>query len=255
MKVVLYGGGLLEGIYPAYVPGEDFDVLIFSNTNTDAGIGLAMFENVAVPSKFIEDLLPHQKMIHLSTAAVYANLTGVVDESSELTWPMNNYELAHQFFSDIVTFCNKPVVCLRLASTNVHKIHEDVLATGVVKRCLKNARRSILKQSDFYSAITKVLNNFVPGVYNVSSLDTTSTDIENALVSKYKCPSVYIEDSTVGYDFFVKNNALLQPPSLPLAQSPTLPLPGLPQNFPTTLLKPLETNTTRLRRQTRRLKT
>ena len=206
MKVVLFGGGILSKQYPEYVQDEDFDIIIFSNTNTDSELGQAMFENVAVPSKLLQDLLPHQKMIHLSTSAVYSGLTGIVTEDSRLTWPLTSYELAHQLMSDVITFSKKPVVSLRLASMTIKKIQEEVIETGIVKRCRGNARRSILKRKDFFETVKTVVENFVPGIYNVSSFDTTSLEIEDALVKKYTCMSVYDEDAVVAYNFFVTNS-------------------------------------------------
>lgn len=165
---------------------------------------------------------PVQKLIYASSGSVYGMVGRDCLESDSLFSPVDVYDLTKQTIDNVSSIhidAGYQIAGLRLGTVNgpslnlrvdlmLNKMVASSLDENVVRVTNQNAWRSVLSISDFCRAIRKIIDGFVPGIFNLSSFDGRVIDfacvVSNIVGSNIKImddvPNVY--DFTLNTDKF-----------------------------------------------------
>lgn len=165
----------------------------------------AWSNNVDGLRRIIRMLTDDQKLIYISSGSVYGNSPIENTEDSININPLNAYDLT-KITMDIIAnesiASGKNIVGLRLGTVNGHSqnLRGDLMVNMMVKSALEEGKinlsngdfnRAILGMKDLVRAIRTIIDSdFVSGMYNVSSLNSTISDIAKTVAKVTDVPVI-----------------------------------------------------------------
>jgi len=151
----------------------------------------AFEHNVMAFSNIANLLKPEQTLIYASSSSVYgAHDSYYAYESDKLKAPLNPYDHTKQLIDQIYLqeYSHKNIIGLRFGTVNgfSKNFRTDVMLnamsySAIEDKCVNvfngDTRRSILGITDCCRAIQSIIDNPMPGIYNLASLDSTSRQL------------------------------------------------------------------------------
>lgn len=177
----------------------------------------ALVNNVSKFINFTKLLNQDQKFIYMSSASVYGDTSDkCVDETEPLTYPHNVYDFTKQIIDEYMTKTYYNYYALRLGTVNGKSpnTRNDLMMNAMIKSAQENncinvfdthLNRAMLDINDLCRLIhTIIVSNLrVPGIFNVSSFNTTVGEIgqyiSNALNVEMKTSET--SETKSSYDF------------------------------------------------------
>ncbi len=212
------GGG---GDYRNFSRFGEFDVIIHLAGHSSVGKSVADPEgawenNVIGFRKLVKLLRKNQLLINASSGSVYGNNSGVSSEQNGLTPPSNTYDLS-KMCGDLISTegiqNGAQIVSLRFGtvagfSSNmrwdliVNKMFLDATRQGKVNSVNPKVRRGVLFLPDLMKAINSIILRPIPGIYNLSSMNTSVGELGEIISNKFAADlNVRDEQSMSSYDF------------------------------------------------------
>ncbi len=179
-----------------------FDVIILtagqSSPKSSENTIVTLNNDVINYTYLLEALQPTQKLIYISSAAVYGAQAELIGENSNV-YISDNYTLAKSTM-DNITMLNltKQVYGLRIGTLNgsapvkridlmINKMVHDAQAYGKIE--VSDCKRAILGTIDLCRVIEKIIHMGTQanaGVYNIASLNSSATKIAKYVADKLK---------------------------------------------------------------------
>lgn len=207
--------------YRSYSRFEDVDVIIHLAGHSSVGRSIAdpdgAWENNVIGfRKLVKSLGKDQLLINASSGSVYGNNSGISAEHHGLTPPSNTYDLS-KMCGDLISTegiqNGAQIVSLRFGtvagySSNmrwdliVNKMSRDAAKLAKVQVVNPKVRRGVLFLPDLVKAINLIISQPVPGIYNLSSINTSVGELGEIISAKYAAALNVREEMTLsGYDF------------------------------------------------------
>lgn len=201
-----------------------YDIIILlaghSSVNICNGdIKAPWLNNVTNFEELIPKLSNHHLLIYASSASVYGNSKpGQLHKESDVNFtPVNNYDITKYTLdlnAQLAIDSGKKIIGLRFGTVNgwSPNLRTDVMINAMYDSAIRNKRiivtnkhinRALLGIEDLCRAIQSCINaqNPTPGIYNLSSFNTSVDEISTVVSNKLSVP---IEDrgtSLGAYDF------------------------------------------------------
>ena len=209
------------GDYRTFNNYKEFDVIIHLAGHSSVRKSIddpegAWENNVIGFRKLVKGLGSHQLLINASSGSVYGNNSGISSENDGLTPPSNTYDLS-KMCGDLISTegiqNGAQIVSLRFgtvagSSSNtrwdliVNKMFQDATKLGKVNVVNPKVRRGVLFLPDLSEAINLIISNPIPGIYNLSSINTSVGEIAEVISRKFDSALDIREETTISnYDF------------------------------------------------------
>lgn len=170
--------------------------------------------NVEKFRMMIEDMSDDKLLIYASSASVYAQIPEPATEQSATSSirPYDCTKVVCDTLAEMYINQGKKIVGLRLGTvaglsriqridTIVNAMTKSALDRRVVSCVDPEVRRSILFLPDLAKAIQLIINNPVPGIYNLGSLDTTVGEIAETISTSLDAGLIVDDRRSNFYDF------------------------------------------------------
>lgn len=186
----------------------------------------ALINNVSKFINFTKLLNQDQKFIYMSSASVYGDTNGeCVDETRHLSYPHNIYDFTKQVVDEYMAKTDYNYYGLRLGTVNGKSpnTRHDLIINAMVKSAQElgyinvfdqHLNRAMLDIHDLCRLIHTIVNSKkrVPGIYNVSSFNTTVGEIgqciSKVLNVDIKTPVVIESETKSSYNFRMNTNKI-----------------------------------------------
>ena len=210
-----------RGDYRAFNNYREFDVIIHLAGHSSVRKSIddpegAWENNVIGFRKLVKGLDSNQLLINASSGSVYGNNLGISSENDGLTPPSNTYDLS-KMCGDLISTegiqNGAQIVSLRFgtvagSSSNtrwdliVNKMFQDATKLGKVNVVNPKVRRGVLFLPDLLEAINLIISHPIPGIYNLSSINTSVGEIAEVISRKFESALDIREETTISnYDF------------------------------------------------------
>jgi len=188
----------------------------------------ALLQNVMAFSRIANRLTNKQQLIYAGSSSVYgAHDSYYAYESDQLKDPLNPYDHTKQLIDKIYLqeYSDKNITGLRFGTVNgfSRNFRTDVMLnamsySAIQDKCVNvfngDTRRSILGITDCCRAIQNIIDNPIPGIYNLASFDSTSRQLGKQTAKhfgvEYKETVAPAEGNekliTKNYDFWVNTD-------------------------------------------------
>jgi UDP-glucose 4-epimerase len=199
---------------------EKYNIVILLASHSS--VGLCQYDkpgsiknNIVNAIHITELLKDHQKFIYASSASVYGAQPDPCIETQMGYQTYNWYDITKQtldVYMESLIRIGKPIIGLRFGtvcgpSPNTRK---DLFINNMVHNAINNhnlwynngyAKRSVLTIKDLITAFNAIIhNNFVSGIYNLKSFDTTIYQAVEIVSSTFDVPIEHRPD-TISYNF------------------------------------------------------
>jgi nucleoside-diphosphate-sugar epimerase len=207
--------------YRNYARFDDFEVIIHLAGHSSVGKSIAdpdgAWENNVIGfRKLVRSLGKNQLLINASSGSVYGSNPGISSERNGLIPPSNTYDLS-KMCGDLISSegiqNGAKIVSLRFGTVAgfsdnmrwdliVNKMFQDATKQGKVNAINPKVRRGVLFLPDLLKAIYLIISNPVPGIYNLSSINTSVGELAGIISKKYFADLTLSEKQTLSsYDF------------------------------------------------------
>lgn len=182
-------------------------------------------------------------VIYASSASVYGNSKPgeLHTEKNDHFVPVNNYDVTKYALDQQAMIANlkgKRVIGLRFGTVNgwapilrvdvmINAMYETVQQGRSIQVTNKHISRAILGIEDLCRAVTKCIENPVPGIYNLASFNSTVDEISQTVADKL---NVKIEDcgrTGNAYDFGLDTSLFEQTYNFTFSETPAIIIDGL----------------------------
>lgn len=213
------------GDYRTFNNYKEFDVIIHLAGHSSVRKSIddpegAWENNVIGFRKLVKGLGSNQLLINASSGSVYGNNSGISSENDGLTPPSNTYDLS-KMCGDLISTegiqNGAQIVSLRFgtvagSSSNtrwdliVNKMFQDATKLGKVNVVNPKVRRGVLFLPDLLEAINLIISDPIPGIYNLSSINTSVGEIAEVISRKFDSALDIREETTISnYDFHLNS--------------------------------------------------
>jgi nucleoside-diphosphate-sugar epimerase len=207
--------------YRNYARFDEFEVIIHLAGHSSVGKSIAdpdgAWENNVIGfRKLVRSLGKNQLLINASSGSVYGSNPGISSERNGLIPPSNTYDLS-KMCGDLISSegiqNGAKIVSLRFGTVAgfsdnmrwdliVNKMFQDATKQGKVNAINPKVRRGVLFLPDLLKAIDLIISNPVPGIYNLSSINTSVGELAGVISKKYSADLSLSEKQTLSsYDF------------------------------------------------------
>jgi nucleoside-diphosphate-sugar epimerase len=209
--------------YSLYTKEElkQFDVIIVlaghSSVKTCDGLIQSPWKNNVTNFTSLLSKIDNQVVIYASSASVYgsSNNYKIYTEQSIDFMPLNNYDITKYVIDQqalIEIQKGKKVIGLRFGTVNgwSPQLRVDVMINSMIHNILmkknllimnKHINRAILGIEDLCRAIYSCIQKPVPGIYNLSSFNTTVEEVSSFISNKLNVSIIDQGNSNATYNF------------------------------------------------------
>jgi len=203
--------------------------------------------NVTNFTNLLDKLTVNQLVIYASSASVYGNSAPGErhKETNKVFVPVNNYDVTKYALDQqaiIANLVGKKVIGLRFGTVNGYSAnlrvdvminsmyHSVQLGTGI-QVMNPHISRAMLGIEDLCRAIGRCIDAPVPGIYNLSSFNSTVGEIANAVSKKLGAKIVDKGNTANAYDFALDTTLFEQTYDFTFEETPATIVDSLIQNY------------------------
>jgi nucleoside-diphosphate-sugar epimerase len=179
---------------------------------------LPAFKNNVVNFVELINKIDKQRLIYASSSSVYGVVDTACDETHDVYKPISVYDTTKQEIDNYALLSKKNYYGLRFGTVNgaSPNLRVDIMINAMVNSAMTNGhinlinaetRRPILYINDLCRAVFEIVvsKEDNPGIYNLSSFNSTSGEIANRVAEILKVPIHDLGKSKVVYDFLINN--------------------------------------------------
>jgi nucleoside-diphosphate-sugar epimerase len=203
--------------------------------------------NVTNFTNLLDKLTIDQLVIYASSASVYGNSAPgeCHKETNKIFVPVNNYDVTKYALDQQATIANlvgKKVIGLRFGTVNGYSanLRVDVMINSMY-HSVQNGRgiqvmnphisRAMLGIEDLCRAVERCIEQPVPGIYNLSSFNSTVGEIAQAVSRKLGADIVDKGNTANAYDFALDTALFEQTFDFEFKETPDTILNGLIEHY------------------------
>jgi len=204
--------------------GSDFlskfdTILLFaghSSVKMCNGTLLDVWKNNVTNFNNIAELLSNnQTLIYASSGSVYGmNCINAHEDQNDFL-PVNNYDLSKymlDLYAEKYITKGKKIIGLRLGTVNGYSLNlrnelmiNSMVVNGEMTKGIKvnnlTINRPILGMNDLCRAISAIIDNPIPGIYNLASFNSTVDEISDSVAKTINVPRIVVSDTNNAYNF------------------------------------------------------
>ena len=193
------------------------------------------------------DKTTDQLIIYASSASVYGNSKPGErhKETNKIFVPVNNYDVTKYALDQQATIANltgKRVIGLRFGTVNgysanlrvdvmINSMYHSVQNDRGIQVSNKHISRAMLGIEDLCRAVERCIEQPVPGIYNLSSFNTTVGEIAEAVSRKLGAEIVDNGNTANAYDFALDTGLFKQIFDFEFKETPDTILNGLIEHY------------------------
>ena len=199
--------------------------------------------NVTNFTNLLDKLDPDTTVIYASSSSVYGNSLPGEQHTEQVKnfVPINHYDLTKYTLdlhahSLIAQHCN--IIGLRFGTVNgwspnlrvdvmINAMYSSAIANQEIVVTNKHINRALLGIEDLCRAVTTIIENPHPGIYNLSSFNTTVEDIAKVVSNKLGVPIIDKGDTPNVYDFALDSSLFEKTYGFTFKETPATIVDGL----------------------------